>query len=97
MPTRKISEACDEAKSNVLVLLITDAEVANWEQMLGAVTRLSSRGHHLFLFHVGATDSDYEEEVRQELVRAGASVIPVGKVQDLVGLVIRKVRPLYRT
>ncbi len=97
MPTKKISDACDEARSNVLVLLITDAEVANWEQMLGAVRRLSSRGHHLFLFHIGATDSDYEEEVRQELVRAGASVIPVGKVQDLVGLVIRKVHPLYRT
>jgi hypothetical protein len=94
-PTEEIQSMCAEADHPVLVFLITDAEVANWGRLLKLTQTLTKRGHHLYLFHIGASSSGRHEEVRSALQRAGASTLPVSAPDDLVGLVIREVQTAY--
>jgi len=94
-PVKKIIEACDKAESDVITLLITDAEVSNWKQMIKGVDRLSKRGHKLFFFHIGAGKSSRTSKIHQALTQAGATVYPITSVKDLPGLVVREVRSVY--
>jgi hypothetical protein len=79
-----------------MVLLITDAEISNWKQMVGVVESLSKRGHRLFLFHIGAGTGSGTSKIHQVMAKAGASVYPIKSVKDLPSLVIEKVRNTYR-
>jgi len=94
-PVKKIVEACDKAESDVITLLITDAEVSNWKQMIKGVERLSKHGHKLFFFHIGAGKSSRTSAIHQALSKAGATVYPIKSVKDLPGLVVREVRSVY--
>lgn len=94
-PIKKIIEACDKAESDVIALLITDAEVSNWKQMIKGVDRLSKRGHKLFFFHIGAGKSSRTSKIHQVLSKAGATVYPIKSVKDLPSLVVREVRSVY--
>ncbi len=95
-PTQKIIDACAKAESKVITLLITDAEVANWKQMVSTINRLSMQEHKLFMFHIGAGTSNRTKKIHESLVKAGASVYPIKSVKDLPGLVVREVRSVYR-
>jgi len=95
-PVKKISELCEKADNAVMVLLITDAEISNWKQMVGVVESLSKRGHRLFLFHIGAGTGSGTSKIHQVMAKAGASVYPIKSVKDLPSLVIEKVRNTYR-
>ncbi|MGY5873088.1 MAG: VWA domain-containing protein [Candidatus Thorarchaeota archaeon] len=95
-PVKKIIEACERAESDVIALIITDAEVSNWKQMVKGVEKLSKRGHKLFLFHIGAGKSSRTTKIHQALSKAGASVYPIKSVKDLPGLVVREVRSVYK-
>jgi hypothetical protein len=95
-PVQKISELCERAVSGVMVVLITDAEVSNWKQMVGTVESLSKRGHKLFLFHIGAGISSRTSKIHQVIAKAGASIYPIKSAKDLPRLVIEEVRNVYR-
>ncbi len=95
-PVKKISELCEKADNTVLVLLITDAEISNWKQMVGAIESLSTRGHKLFLFHIGAGTGSRALKIHQVMEKAGASIYPIKSAKDLPSLVIEKVRSMYR-
>ncbi len=95
-PVKKITEACDKAESEVITLLITDAEVANWKQMVNTVAKLSKRGHKLFMFHIGAGKSSRTTKIHEALSKVGATVYPINSVKDLPGLVVREVHSIYR-
>ena len=77
-------------------LLITDAEVANWKQMVNTVEKLSKRGHKLFMFHIGSRKSSRTTKIHEALSKAGAAVYPINSVKDLPGLVVREVHSVYR-
>ncbi|MBN2230476.1 MAG: hypothetical protein JW779_12890 [Candidatus Thorarchaeota archaeon] len=94
-PVRMIVDSCEKAEANVMVLLITDAEVSNWKQMVDSVGMLTKRRHKLFLFHIGAGKSTRTVRIHQALIKAGATVIPIKSVNDLPGLVVREVRSVY--
>jgi hypothetical protein len=94
-PMQKISELCEKADNAVMVLLITDAEVSNWKQMVGALESLSKRGHKLFLFHIGAGTGARASKIHQAMAKAGASVYPIKSVKDLPKIVIEEVRNAY--
>ncbi|MGY5859552.1 MAG: hypothetical protein RTU63_09290 [Candidatus Thorarchaeota archaeon] len=94
-PVKKITEACEKADSEVITLLITDAEVANWKQMIKTVDNLSKRGHKLFMFHIGAGKSSRTTKIHQAFTKAGATVYPIKSVKDLPGLVVREVHAVY--
>jgi len=96
-PVKKISEMCEKADKAVMVLLITDAEISNWKQMVGAVESLSTRGHKLFLFHIGARTGARASRIHQGIEKAGATVYPIKSAKELPSLVIEKVRNAYRS
>ena len=79
----------------MITLLITDAEVSNWKQMIKGVDRLSKRGHKLFFFHIGAGKSSRTSKIHDALSKAGATVYPIKSIKDLPGLVVREVRSVY--
>lgn len=95
-PIKQIIAGCERTESKVLVLLITDAEVANWKQMVDAVELLKKRGHKLFMFHIGSGHRSRTTKIHQALQKAGASVYLIKSVKDLPGLVVREVRTVYR-
>ena len=78
-----------------MVLMITDAEIANWRKLLSSIRNLTRQGQKFFMFLIGADDDDLDEEYLQELVKAGSTIVPVRSVSDLLGLVIREVRRTY--
>jgi hypothetical protein len=94
-PMKRILEVCEKAEKDVIILLLTDAEISNWKQMLGTIETLSKRGHHLFLFHIGVGKESRASKINRSLTKAGASVYPIKSVKDLPGLVIREVRDAY--
>lgn len=92
-PNYEIEKKCDEAGSKVMVLMITDAAIANWDELVTSVKQLGLHGHKFFMFHIGA--SKRESKTHRELRTAGATVVPVSSAKDLVGLVVREVRGVY--
>ncbi len=95
MPVDDVVRMCEEAKRPVLVLMITDAEIDNWSEIISAVKKLSNRGNHIFMFHIGASDDDYRRHPQKGFIDAGGRVIPVSDPSDLVGLVLRDARAVY--
>jgi uncharacterized protein with von Willebrand factor type A (vWA) domain len=94
VPVKKIAKACDSAESNVMVLMMTDAEIANWDKFVESIRSLSKKGHNLFLFHIGSSGKR-KTKTHRSLEEAGANVYPIKSVKDLPGLVIREVRQVY--
>ena len=94
-PVKEIVKQCETTESNVMVLLITDAQVSNWKQMVDTVNTLVKHGHKLFLFHIGVGRSSKTSKIHQALRTAGATVYPIKSVEDLPGLVVREVSTIY--
>jgi hypothetical protein len=92
-PVQAIKKLCAASESQVMVLMITDAEIHNWEDLVGSVRELITRGHKVFIFRIGRTSK--QDAVDKSLSEAGATVIPVSSVQSLPGLVIREAREVY--
>jgi hypothetical protein len=88
----QVSGLCDEASESVLVLMITDAEVANWDNMVNGIRSLVSRNHRIVLFHIGSSGRD---KMTKELEKAGARVYPISDINDLTGLVVREAKTVY--
>jgi len=94
-PVKKITELCQSAESNVMVVIMTDAEIVNWEKFVDLVRNLTNQGHRLFLFHISAS-REKKSLAQRALEDAGAVIYPIKSVKDLPGLVIREVRNMYR-
>ena len=94
-PIKKIFAACEKAESKVMVLMMTDAEIANWDKFVEAIRSLTSRGHKLILFHIGGGSGTRKTKTQRALEEAGAIVYPIKSMKDLPGLVIREVRQVY--
>ncbi len=92
-PVQAIKKLCAQSESTVMVLLISDAEIHNWEDLLDSVGQLTRRGHKFFIFRIGRTS--IEDALDKSLSEAGATVIPVDSVQSLPGLVIREASHVY--
>ncbi|MFW9967123.1 MAG: hypothetical protein ACFFEA_08210 [Candidatus Thorarchaeota archaeon] len=94
-PVKQIEEACDRAGSGVMVLMITDAEVANWDRLVKSIDKLTIRSHKYFIFHVEQNGYSLSKKACAGLENAGASVISVESINALPGLVIREVQSIY--
>lgn len=94
MPVKTIEALCEEATSNVMSIIITDAGVSNWGPFVKTISQLSREGHKMFIFHIGSRKSK-SSKVGAKLIRSGATVIPVSSVGDLQGLVVSEVRKVY--
>jgi len=96
-PTKKIAEKCKNAESKVMVLMITDAEISNWDKLMKSISEITKRGHSFFMFQIGPEYYSLSDNTVEALRRAGAIPIPVSSTEDLPGLVIKEVRGVYGT
>jgi uncharacterized protein with von Willebrand factor type A (vWA) domain len=96
-PNKKVADSCDAAGSGVMILMITDAEIANWGRLIKSISKLTRRGHKYFMFHIESPGYELEAKTLADLTKAGATAIPVKSVKDLPGLVVREVRSVYRS
>ncbi len=94
-PIKKINAACEAAESQVMVLIITDAEIANWDKFIDSIRTLTSNGHKPFIFHIGGSTGKRKSRIQRSLEDAGANVFPIKSVEALPNLVIREVRGVY--
>jgi len=94
-PIKKINAACEAAESQVIVLIITDAEIANWDKFIDSIRTLTSNGHKPFIFHIGGSTGKSKSRIQRFLEDAGANVYPIKSVEALPSLVIREVRGVY--
>lgn len=95
-PVIKIEELCERADSIIMILMITDAEIANWSSLVKSIKRLSRRGQKYFVFHIADERYELSKKTRSQLEKAGAFVVSVGSVDSLPGLVIKEVKSIYR-
>jgi len=95
VPVDLIAKYCHEANADTMVLILTDAEVANLEPFLSTVKILSRQGHKIFIFHIGSKQKEKPGKTVRNLIIAGATVIPVSSVKDLPGLVVSEVQRTY--
>ncbi|UCH05321.1 MAG: hypothetical protein JSW05_03930 [Candidatus Thorarchaeota archaeon] len=96
-PIKKIADKCRSAESNVMVLMITDAEIANWDKLMKSISEITRIGHRFFMFHIAPEYFGLSKKTAEALRRAGASIIPVSSPGKLPGLVIKEVRGIYGT
>ncbi|MFW9808319.1 MAG: hypothetical protein ACFFE6_02970 [Candidatus Thorarchaeota archaeon] len=94
-PTKKIASVCEDAESQVMVIMITDAEIANWDKFIDSIRTLTNKGHNLFIFHIGGGSGKRKSRIQRALEEAGANVYPIKSTKDLPSLVIREVHRVY--
>jgi Mg-chelatase subunit ChlD len=92
-PVQAIRTMCAASESQVMVVLITDAEIHNWEDLASSVRELITRGHKVFIFRIGRKSR--QDSVDKSLSEAGATIIPVASIQSLPGLVVREAKQVY--
>jgi hypothetical protein len=90
-PIRQIQSLASMSDSQVMVLMITDAEIANWDDLIDSVRTMTQSKHLFFLFHIGSRN----EQIKNAFHKAGGNLISIKSINDLPGLVIRKVRGVY--
>ncbi|MHA1928618.1 MAG: vWA domain-containing protein [Candidatus Thorarchaeota archaeon] len=95
VPSKLITEYCNAADSNVMGIILTDAEVSNLSAFTKSVKTLTRHGHKMFIFHIGADKQSKPNATTKQLMKAGATVIPVSSVKDLPGLVVKEVKAVY--
>ncbi len=94
-PIKKIVAACEMAESQVMILMITDAEIANWDKFIDSIRTLTSKGHKPFIFHISGGSGKRKSKIQRALEDAGANVFQIKSEKDLPGLVIREVRGVF--
>ncbi len=79
-PVTKIEELCNTAEAPVLILVMTDADISNWDLFLQSIQRLLSRRHVIYLFRVGGQ----MERIDKELSHIGAHLVPLASPDYLL-------------
>ncbi|MCK5152145.1 MAG: VWA domain-containing protein, partial [Candidatus Thorarchaeota archaeon] len=84
MPVKQIKQLCEEAGTEVMTVIITDAGVSNWGPFVKTVSQLSRIGHNIFIFHIGARKGK-TTKAGKALTKVGGVVIPVTSIKELPG------------
>ncbi|MEM2142941.1 MAG: hypothetical protein QXS20_03850 [Candidatus Thorarchaeota archaeon] len=90
-PVKEIMSISENVHKKLAVLMITDAQIENWTELVSCVATLSRRGHWFVLFHI----SPEPNTVSEAIAGAGGQVYNISSVDDLPGLVVREMKELY--
>ena len=75
----------------ILLVLITDAELANWSTTMHVIERILKAKHHVAFFHI----SNVKNKNLEKLGRDGAIIHQITRPQDLAGLIIAETKRIY--
>ncbi|HMF34264.1 MAG TPA: hypothetical protein VKK79_22755, partial [Candidatus Lokiarchaeia archaeon] len=96
LPVKPLKQLVYEADRHVLVLIITDFGLNNFQRAIRAFTELGDAGNAISGFFIGADPTEFDKDPRFDEVRQhGICFYPVKRVKDLIGLVIEEIRKFY--
>ena len=95
LPVNEISSIVRRNSCEVLVLVITDAEIANWGEAVKELEKLIVAGHHVAMFFIGGGMGGRKEERYRRFLSAGGRIYPIPNVKNLPEIVIGEVGKHY--
>ncbi len=96
VPLQPLKRLAHNADRHVLVLLITDFGLNNFNPAIRAFIELAEQGHMVSGFFIGAEPGIFEQDERfGELRERGISFYPVKRIKELIGLVIEEIKRFY--
>ncbi|MHA1595426.1 MAG: vWA domain-containing protein [Candidatus Baldrarchaeia archaeon] len=95
LPIEELIELVQKARDQVLVLIISDAEIYNWKQALRGLMEIASMGHKIVLFLIGGREEDLQSKKFKTFFQMGGKIYPVQDANDLPKMVIEEVRGYY--
>lgn len=95
LPASRISELVRANGFKVLVLVITDTELANWDEAVEELGRLAAAGHSVCMFFIGGREGELNEGHRR-LLSLGGKIYPIPSVKMLPDVVIEEVKGHYQ-
>lgn len=95
LPVRNIVEVTKRNGMKALILLITDAEISNWDEAVEELGRLVDMGHCVCMFFIGGSPCMLGERYKK-FVSAGGKIYFIPSVKELPDVVIEEVKRYYR-
>lgn len=98
LPTPAIIEMvrAREGGGKVLVFIISDAGLHDWQGSVPPLMDLASEGHGIVLFLIGGNPRHLEQKRFKVFMAKGGKIHCIASVHDLVGLVVKEIRDAYR-
>jgi hypothetical protein len=93
LPLNEISKQCQKANNKVLVFIITDFGIYNWNVSKKTLLKLSEQGHHIVGFFIGSSEIP-KTKFKDLLTKM--SFYPIKKSKDLIALVIKEIINHYQ-
>lgn len=95
LPISQIEKLTHQNDQPCMILLISDLEIENWENILDRITRLLKNGHILIAFFIEGNPEILESPDFKLLTQLGAKFYAVQDEDDLTGLVLAEVKEIY--
>ena len=92
LPLREITDQCEKAERNVLILIITDFGIYNWAKAKKKLLYLANKGHKIVGFFIGTAKIPKE---KFEGLLDKVNFYPIKNVKDLIDLVIQNIKRYY--
>lgn len=92
LPLDAISKQCKKSNQRVLVLIITDFGIYNWNSSKKTFLKLLDQGHHVVGFFIGSSkipNSKFKDLLGK------MSFYPIKKSKDLIALVVKEIIKKY--
>jgi len=93
LPLKPISKQCQKTNKKVLVFIITDFGIYNWNASKKTFLKLLNHGHHVVGFFIGS--SEIPKAKFQDLL-SRMSFYPIKKSKDLISLVVKEIIKQYQ-
>ena len=93
LPLNEMSKQCQKANQKVLVFIITDFGIYNWNASKKTLLKLSEQGHHIVGFFIGSSEIP-KTKFKDLLTKM--SFYPIKKPKDLIALVIKEIIAHYQ-
>ena len=92
LPLRAISKQCQKANQKVLIFIITDFGIYNWNASKKTFIKLLDQGHHVVGFFIGSSEIP---KTKFKNLLSKMSFYPINKSKDLISLVIKEIINQY--
>ncbi|MCF2139815.1 MAG: hypothetical protein K9W44_07165 [Candidatus Lokiarchaeota archaeon] len=96
LPSNKIVKIVKKAIAPCCVLIITDFEISNWDQAYHEFLSILQMGNMLICFFINGREEELSNPEFRNLQDMGAKFYCIAKVNDLIGLVIKEIRNIYK-
>ncbi len=92
MPTKQLVEQCLKAEKPVLVFIITDFGIHNWDSTRKTLISLANQGHKIVGFFIGpySRSEDCFNALENKVV-----FYPIKSPEDLINLVVKEIKDNY--